>query len=112
MIPSALKLLSSKLLAVVALAGIASAQSTYFQYFSQPGDYVGGGQSGMLLQPNWTFNISYSPATGVDVTIQQPGGGGFWFLDFDTGTGAPLLRPGPAPIGAWYGPSSRSPSPS
>ena len=75
MIPSALKLLASRLLVVAALAGIASAQSTYFQYFSQPGDFVGGGQSGLLTQPLWDFDISYLPTTGVHITIQQAGGG-------------------------------------
>jgi hypothetical protein len=92
MIPSALKLLASRLLVVAALAGIASAQSTYFQYFSQPGDFVGGGQSGLLTQPLWDFDISYLPTTGVHITIQQAGGGAFWFLDFDSGTGTPLHR--------------------
>jgi hypothetical protein len=90
MFPSAPKLLSSKFLAVVALAGIASAQSTYFQYFSQPGDYIGGGQSAILLPPTWTFSGTYSPTNGVEFSVTQSGGGGWWFLDFDTGTADPL----------------------
>jgi hypothetical protein len=78
------------LFAVLALAGIASAQSTYFQYFSQPGDYIGHGQSAVLLPPTWTFTGTYSPTNGVHFSVMQPGGGGWWFLDFDSGTADPL----------------------
>lgn len=92
MFPAASKFLSSGLFAVFALAGIASAQSTYFQYFSQPGDFVGGGQSAILLPSEWTFSPSYSPSSGVHFTLSQPNGGGFWSLYFDTGTDAPLHR--------------------
>jgi hypothetical protein len=78
--------------AVIALvlAPARGSAQTFFQYVSEPHDYVGGGQSALLLPADGTFTASTAFSGTVQVNFQGTQPGNFWSLQFNNGLGTPL----------------------
>jgi hypothetical protein len=69
----------------------ADAQSTFVSLASEPGDYIGQGQTLLFTPDMATIQASSNVGNGeVHVTV-FPFAGGFWFLDFAAPSGQSLL---------------------
>ena len=64
---------------------------TFFQYISEEGEFVGGGNSGFFDEDDGTFTPAYDEGGTVQVTFSGLGEG--WTLQFDNGLDQPL-QPG------------------
>lgn len=75
------------------LATTAHAQVTSLSLFSDPGDFVGGGQNAFFTPADGTFSVQSSPGGNVIGVhfVGQPGV--FWDLEFAACCGAPLAAP-------------------
>lgn len=69
-------------LSFFALVTSAFGQITSLTMTSDPGDYIGGGQSISLTPADGTFNASQNYDQGVSVSFQGSQPGVFWYLDF------------------------------
>lgn len=77
------------LLAITAFAAGSSAQTTSLSLNSDPGDFIGGGQTTFLTPADGTFSASANFDGGVSINFfGQPGI--FWFLDFSAPNNVPL----------------------
>lgn len=79
-------------LAAAASSAPAQAQAS-FHFVSEPGDFIGKGETQTFSEPGSTFSFSPNFQQGVGVQIQGAGTLGFWSLDFSSGDGQ-LLQPG------------------
>ena len=75
-------------LAISVLTATANAQVTSLALNSDPGDFVGGGQSLFLTPADGTFNATTNFDSGVSVSLFGPTH--FWFLDFAATGHVPL----------------------
>jgi len=75
-------------LAFSVLAATAHAQVTSLTLNSDPGDFIGGGQSLFLTPADGTFNATTNFDSGVSVSFFGPTH--FWFLDFAAAGHVPL----------------------
>lgn len=77
------------LCALMAMAATAQAQVTSLSMTSDPGDFIGGGQTTFLTPADGTFSASQNFDGGVSIDFfGQPGI--FWFLDFAAPFNQPL----------------------
>ncbi len=67
-----------------------SSPQTYVTMVSQPGDYIGQGQSYSFNPGNSTMLASRNFDNGVDFTLQSKDGTQSWFLDFAAPNNVPL----------------------
>ena len=77
------------------LATAAHAQVTSLSLFSDPGDFVGGGQNAFFTPADGSFSTQVSAdgnVISVNFVGQQPGV--FWDLQFAACCGSPLVLPG------------------
>jgi hypothetical protein len=77
-------------LALAAFMGVANAQVTSLTLRSEPFDYIGGGQTYAYSAGDGTFSISKNYQGGVSIGFNSTGFTSWWYLDFSSGTGAPL----------------------
>lgn len=84
--------LCALLVAVLVCVAPSSAQTpiTSFDFVSQPGDYIGQGQTRMLRPPAWTFGAAKNFDGGVGITVNGASPGEFWYLDFAAPGDVPL----------------------
>ena len=79
---------------VVALALVpltaAAEDGTFFSFVSDPGDFVGQGQSGSFTPDTSSFTSSQSNDGNHVSAFLFPFAGGFWMLDFAAPAGQPL----------------------
>jgi len=75
-------------LAFSVFAATANAQVTSLSLNSDPGDFIGGGQSLFLTPADGTFSATTNFDSGVSVSLFGPVH--FWFLDFSAAGNVPL----------------------
>src|ERR1041385_6848838 len=75
-------------LAFLILTATANAQVTSITLNSDPGDFIGGGQSLFFTPADGTFNATTNFDSGVSVSLFGPVH--FWFLDFAAAGDVPL----------------------
>jgi hypothetical protein len=75
----------------------AQAQVTSLTLNSDPGDYIGGGQSTFLTTSDGTFSAQQNFDQGVSISFF--GQGMFWFLDFAAPNNQLLVF---CPINNWH----------
>lgn len=80
----------SFVLALMFLATTARAQVTSLSLNSDPGDFVGGGQTIFLTPADGTFTANQNFDNGVSVNFEGNQLGQFWFMDFAAANNAPL----------------------
>jgi hypothetical protein len=68
----------------------ALAQETFYSFVSDPGDFVGNGQSGSFSPETSSFASSQSNDGNHFAAFLFPFAGGFWMLDFAAPAGQPL----------------------
>jgi Putative Ig domain len=76
-------------LPLLIVAATIQGQVTSLSLNSDPGDFVGGGQTLFLTSADGTFNASGTSGSGV-VSVSLEGPLQFWFLDFAALSGQPL----------------------
>ena len=81
--------------AAVALALVpltaAAEDGTFYSFVSDPGDFVGQGQSGSFTPDTSSFTSSQSNDGNHVTAFLFPFAGGFWMLDFAAPAGQPLV---------------------
>ena len=76
--------------ALMVLAATAHAQTTSLSLNSDPGDFIGGGQSIFLTPADGNFSANQNFDSGVSIDFFGTQLGEFWFLDFAAPNGQPL----------------------
>src|SRR5215831_5127015 len=85
----AIRVLSLVLITLLFAMATAQAQVTSISLVSDPGDYIGGGQTTFLTPADGSFNASKNFDNGVTIDFfGQPGV--FWLIDFAAPNSQPL----------------------
>jgi hypothetical protein len=84
--------LCALLVAVLCCVVPSSAQTpiTSFTYVSQPGDYIGQGETKTLLAPEWSFSAAKNFDGGVTMTMNRMSPFGIWTVEFSAPGNVPL----------------------
>ena len=82
--------------ATLATAALAEAQTTALFFDSQPGDYIGQGMRPTYLASDGTFQVSIAEGRYVSARVTGPNHVFWWYLDLSSATNAPLA------VGSYY----------
>jgi hypothetical protein len=72
------------------LAGFATASETSLHMTSEPGDYIGGGQTYDYLPTDGAFTLDGSQGEVISVSFHTPNYEHWWYLNFAAPSGHPL----------------------